>query len=568
MRRRTTVLLALLCAACVKQPPTLPPMQPGRPTVQPYQVKTVMLNDSISPAELARRVAQFAPATYDYNDAALAPWEKQVLARLVQATDVINEIYWLQEHPDLPAWRKQLAQQDGPGQQAALQYFDIMAGPWDRLNNDQPFLNVGPRPPGAGFYPLDMSKQELESYIASHPGDKDALTGYFTVVRRDPGNPGHLVAAPYSVAYAPQLQRAATLLREAADLSQNATLSDFLRKRADAFLSNDYYASDVAWMDIAGSHIEPTIGPYEVYDDELFGYKAAFESFISVADPAASAELDNLKSHMRELETKLPIDEKYKNPNRSFESPIRVVDVAYTGGEARNGIQTIAYNLPNDERVVAQKGSKKVMLRNVMRAKFDKILIPIANELMDPALTAQIEFKPWFTNVLMHELAHGLGPQGVNKTLKDRYSALEECKADVTGLYNMGVLAQDGLYSADFVRKAYIGHIADLFRGTRFGTGDAHGTANLIQLNWYAEKGAIHRDAASGKFVADLDAIVRLDRDLANEILTIEATGDYDRAGRLLAAYGTTVRPEMQAALASLKDVPVDVAPVFVKAKP
>ena len=558
-----SLLLAATLAACAP-PPQVPVPEPQTPPIfTPHSGVVPMLNDSITPDQMAQRVAQFAPATLSYNAAILAPWEKQVLEKLVQASDVLNEIYRVQVHPRLPAWRAQLAAQEGAGKQAALEYFDIMAGPWDRLRDNQPFLEVGPMPPGGGFYPLDLSKQEFESYVAAHPAEKAALAGYFTVIKRDVTDRNKLTAIPYSQAYRPQLERAAILLREAAALSQNPSLADFLRKRADAFLSNAYYASDVAWMDITGSRIEPTIGPYEVYDDVLFGYKAAFESFITVADPAASAQLEGLKSHMRELEARLPMDDKYKNTNRSFQSPIRVVDLVYNSGEARNGIQTIAFNLPNDERVIAEKGSKKVMLRNVMQAKFDKILLPIAAVVLPAETTSQIAFQPWFSNVLMHELAHGLGPQGVNKTLKERHSALEEAKADVTGLHNIGVLAERGVYNADFVRKAYLGHAADLFRSVRFGSADAHGQAGLIQFNWLLERNAIRYDDGSAKFSVDYDAYVKANRELATEILTIQATGDYDRAGRLIEKYGRTVPAALQQAIAGLSGVAVDINPVF-----
>ncbi|HEX6065842.1 MAG TPA: hypothetical protein VFZ04_16535, partial [Longimicrobiales bacterium] len=439
--------MMMVLAAC--SGPTRQVAQPvpaATPAAQPAQVNTVpLLVDSISAEAIAARVAQFAPATLDFDDRALAPWEKQVLAKLVEASQVMHEIFTIQASPQNPAWRAQLAAQQGTGKQAALDYFDIMVGPWDRLTHDEPFLEVGPRPAGAGYYPPDMTKQEFEAFLAANAAQKDALTGYFTVITRDQADRRQLVPVPYAQFYAQPLQRAAALLREAASLSQNASLKDFLSKRADAFLSNDYYASDVAWMDISNSRVEPTIGPYEVYEDLLFGYKAAFESFITVADSAASAELDNLKGQMKNLEASLPMPDQYKSVNRSFESPIRVVDVVYSAGDARRGVQTIAFNLPNDERVIEQKGSKKVMLRNVMRAKFEKILTPISQTVLSSELAAQVEFQPWFINVLMHELAHGLGPQGVNKTLKDLHSALEEAKADVTGLHNLSVLAEKGV---------------------------------------------------------------------------------------------------------------------------
>ena len=566
--KRKLLVLATLLAACgggkrVVLQPTQPPA--GAPTAPAGAPATVpMLVDTISAEDIAARVAQFAPARLDYDAATLQPWEKQVLARLVEASRIMHDIYTVQVSPQNPAWRAQLEAQEGEGKEAALQYFDIMVGPWDRLAHDEPFLEVGPKPPGAGYYPTDMTKEEFEAFVAANPAQKDALTSYFTVITRDAADRRKLVPVPYSQFYREHLEKAAALLREAADLSQNASLSDFLRKRADAFLSNDYYESDLAWMDITGSRIEPTIGPYEVYEDHLFGYKAAFESFITVADPAASAELDNLKSQLKDLEARLPMPDEYKNVNRGFESPIRVVDVVYSAGDARRGVQTIAFNLPNDERVIEAKGSKKVMLRNVMHAKFDKILTPIARTVLRPELAQQVEFQPWFINVLMHELAHGLGPQGVNKTLKERYSALEEAKADVVGLHNLTVLAERGMYTNDFVRKAFIAHLGDLFRATRFGTSEAHGKANLIQFNYYMDKGALRYDVTTNLFSADLDAVIRLNRELATEILTIQAMGDYERAGRFIAAYGTNVRPEMRTAIARLNSVPVDIKPEHV----
>lgn len=569
--KKTLSFTALLLAAC--SGPTRQVVQPipAPTTARPVQVNTVpMLVDSISAEEIAARVAQFAPATLDFDDRTLSASEKQVLAKLVEASQVLHDLYTVQVAPQNPSWRAQLAGQTGEGKEAALEYFDIMVGPWDRLQHDEAFLEVGPRPAGAGFYPQDMTKQEFEAYLAAHPAEKDALTGYFTVITRDQADRKKLVPVPYSTFYAQPLARAAALLREAASLSENATLKDFLNQRAAAFLSNDYYASDVAWMDIANSRVEPTIGPYEVYEDHLFGYKAAFESFITVADPSASAELDNLKNQLKDLESKLPMPDQYKNVNRGFESPISVVDVVYSAGDARRGVQTIAYNLPNDERVVEEKGSKKVMLRNVMHAKFDKILVPISQTVLTSELAAQVEFQPWFINVLMHELAHGLGPQGVNKTLKERYSSLEEAKADVTGLHNLSVLADKGVYSQEFVRKAYIAHLGDLFRATRFGTSEAHGKANLIQFNYYMEKGALEYDNTTNRFRANLDDIKRYNRELATEILTIQALGDYERAGQLIAQYGTEVRPELRTAIARLNQVPVDIKPehaVFEKMK-
>jgi hypothetical protein len=527
-----------------------------------------MLAEGITPEEIERRVTQFAPAPIDFDDAALEPWEKQVLARLVEASDLMHEIFTLQVSPRNPEWRARLESATGAGSDAARAYFDIMVGPWDRLDHDKPFLDVGPKPAGAGYYPADLTAEQFENWLRSHPEDRQQFTGYFTVIRRDKGN---LVSIPYSVEYRSHLEKAAALLREAAALSRNESLSRYLEARAAAFLSNDYFQSDMAWMDL-DSRVEPTIGPYEVYEDRLMGYKAAFESFITVADDAASEELARLKDQMRDLERQLPIDDRHKNLDRGFESPIRVVDVVYTAGDTRAGVQTIAFNLPNDERVREAKGSKKVMLRNVMRAKFERILIPIADAMLTPEARAALEFRPWFINVLMHELAHGLGPGNitlpsgvrttVNQALREHYSSIEEAKADVTGLHNLTVLARKGLYGDDFVRRAFLGHFADLFRSVRFGANEAHGQSALIQLNYFVERGAVTYDEASGRYAADVDRLIAANRDLARELLTLQAEGDYDAAARWLADYGT-LRPETQAALGRLDGLPVDIRPQY-----
>ncbi len=516
-------------------------------------------------AALEAKVADFAPAEIAFDEAALTEWEKAVLARLVQASEIMHQLFARQVSRRNPEWQAQVAAR-GENDPAAV-YYDIMVGPWDRQSEQAPFLDVGPKPAGAGYYPEDMTKEEFKAWLAAHPDQEEAFESPFTVIERRGDS---LVAIPYSEAYGPELKKAAKLLREAASLSQNASLSDYLNSRAESFLSNDYYPSDMAWMDIAGTRIEPTIGPYEVYEDNLFGYKAAFESFVTVADSAASAELDRLKGELRILEENLPEPPQYRNLDRGFESPMRVVDVVYSAGDTRAGVQTLAFNLPNDERVRESKGSKKVMLRNVSHAKFDKILEPIARQVLDPAMLDEVQFQPWFTSSLMHELAHGLGPGfitrdgeriTVNQALQDRYSAIEEAKADVVGLYNLTVLHERGLYDDDFVRAAFVSKLPDLFRGVRFGAGEAHGKANLVQFNWMLEHGALAFDDA-GKITGELPAMEAAVKSLATEILTLEAEGDYDRAGRLLDAYGH-LTPEIEAAVQRIGDVPVDIRPVY-----
>lgn len=528
------------------------------------------LAPGVTAADLERRLERFAPARIDFDASGLEAWEKNVLETLVRASDVVHELFLLQVSPENLEWRRALvvAREDAQSD-AAYRYFEVMAGPWDRLEEDAPFLGVGPKPEGAGYYPPDLTRDEFEAWLREHPEDRQAFTDYFTRIEREHGM---LVAVPYSVAYGERLERAAALLREAAAASENATLSRYLNERAASFLSNDYYPSDMAWMDIGGTRIEPTIGPYEVYEDRLFGYKAAFESFVTVADSAASAELEELKGYLRELEMSLPIERRYMNLARGFESPIRVVDVVYTAGDTRAGVQTIAFNLPNDERVREAKGSKKVMLRNVSHAKFDAILEPIARAVLEPELAATVEFRPWFTNVLMHELSHGLGPgtvttpagerTTVSQALREHYPAMEEAKADVTGLHSLTVLSERGLYSDAFVRQAFLSHLADMFRAVRFGAQEAHGKASLVEFNYLREAGAIGYDASSGTFSADLDVLIEANRELASRILTLQARGDYAAAAAFLNRYGT-LRPEMRAALGRLDEVPVDIRPIY-----
>ncbi len=521
------------------------------------------LVEGITMDELEARVADFAPAEITFDETALVDWEKAVLAKLVEASDIMHELFARQVAQRNPEWAARMAGRDD----AAAEYYRIMVGPWDRQADMAPFLDVGPKPEGAGYYPADLTRDEYEAWLEANPEDRASFESPFTVIRREGDG---LVAIPYSEFYGQELVEAAALLDDAAELSENPSLSAYLESRARSFLSDDYYPSDVAWMDILGTKIEPTIGPYEVYEDQLLGLKAAFESFVTIADAEASAELDTLKSSLRTLEENLPIPDRYKNLDRGFESPMRVVDVVYTAGDTRAGVQTIAFNLPNDERVRAEKGSKKVMLRNVSQAKFDGILVPIAESILDPGMLADLAFQPWFTSVLMHELAHGLGPgyitvdgerTTVNAVLKERYSAIEEAKADVVGLHNLTVLRDRGLYSDDFVRAAFVGELPDLFRSIRFGATEAHGRANLIQFNWLWEQGAISFDE-DGMITADIGAMEDAVRSLATEVLTLQAEGDYERAGEILEEYGV-MRPEIEDAVERLETVPVDIRPRY-----
>ena len=487
-------------------------------------------------SDTPQRLAQLPRTTIDYDRSLLDEKDKQVVAKLIEATKAIDELYWRQVSEENPAWRADLKKQASRSalDKAAYEYFLANKGPWDRLKENEPFVGTKKKPAGAAFYPEDMTKEELEKYVAAHPKQKEELEGLFTVVRRDGTN---LVAVPYSAFYRDHLEQAAKAMREAAALTTNASLKRFLTTRADAFFSNDYRESDMAWMDLDGP-IEVVIGPYEVYEDDLFNYKASFESFVTIVDKPESAKLASYARALPEMESNLPEPEQYKNKNRGAESPIKVVQEIYTGGEAREGVQTAAFNLPNDEVVREKKGSKKVLLKNVMDAKFRQTGKPIALRVLDPSIVNLLTFDAYFNHTLFHELSHGLGPGlimingervEVRKPLKELYSTIEECKADVLGVWNILFAQNHKLLSSFDERQLFATYVGLMFRGTRFGIAEAHGRGTAVQWNWLREKGAV-KPAAGGRFTVDFANARDAVRSLATELLTIEATGDYARA--------------------------------------
>lgn len=517
-----------------------------------------------------QRLAQFTPVTLSFDPSLLDDDQRRVVRELVEASRQLDDIFMRQ------AWRGNaravsvVPLDDSPESAAVREYYRIMYGPWDRLDGEEPFIEgVGDKPHGAGFYPENMTRQEFEDWIAAHPEDEAAFKAGTTVIERD--SDGGLVAVPYHEAYGRSLETAAEHLLAAAERAINPSLREFLARRAGAFLSDDYYDSEVAWIRLSDNLIEPTIGPYENYEDKLFGYKISYESFIGLKDPAESERLAGLVSNLPALEEALPIPDEHKYLDRSFTSPISVVTLIYAAGETAAGIQTTAFNLPNDPRVREREGSKKVMLRNVIDAKFETILRPIAAEVLVAEQASKISGDPYFTRVLMHELAHGLGPDYVTaqpdlttrQALKDRYAPLEEAKADAVGTHSLRVLGERGVYDEAFLEEVYIDHVADMFRCVRFGVTEAHGLGCLNQFNFLRERGAITYDQASGRFAADLDVFPVAMAQLSHIYLMLQATGDYDGAGAFIERFGT-ISPEMKDALDRLTTtVPVDIRPTY-----
>jgi hypothetical protein len=523
--------------------------------------------------ELNRLQAQYAPVDLAVDVSALKESERRALARLVQAARLMDAVFLRQRWAGNASLLLQLASSETPLGRAQLRYFLTNRGPWDALEHHRPFLpGVPEKPAGANFYPADATKEQLAAWEASLPPEQRALaTGFFTTVKRAPD--GGFTLVPYSEAYQGELTLAVALLREAASLTTQPTLKAFLQKRADAFLSNDYYASDVAWMELDAS-IEPTIGPYEVYEDDWFNAKAAFEAFITVRDEAASAKLARFGAELQALENALPLEDRFKNAKLGALAPIRVVNSLFSSGDGNHGVQTAAYNLPNDERVVKEKGSKRVMLKNVQEAKYQKTLLPIAKVALTAADQPLVSFDAFFTHILMHELMHGLGPHNiqvgsrattVRAELQDSYSALEEAKADISGLWALQELVDRGVVDKAMEKSMYVTYLASAFRSLRFGLADAHGKGVALQVNWLLDAGA-YRVGNDGRFSVVAAKVKDAVRSLTQEILSIQATGDSGRARALLQKMGV-VRPEVKRVLDRLLNVPVDISPRFTSAE-
>ena len=524
-------------------------------------------------ARLAQMTARFAPTEISADLSKLSPNDRKVLAKLVEASQIIDGIFLRQLWSGNPSMLLDLAGDQSPAGRARLHYFLINKGPWSNLDHNEPFvLGAPPKPEGAGFYPPDASKAEIETWIKSLPAaEQERARGFFTVVHRRADR--KLTLTPYNIEYEGELTQAAALLREAAEAATEPTLKKFLTTRADAFLSNDYYPSDIAWMELT-SAIEPTIGPYEVYNDEWFNYKAGFESFITVLDETESAKLRKFSAELQDIENHLPIDRKYRNPKIGAVSPMVVVNEIFCAGDANHGVQTAAYNLPNDERVTREKGSKRVMLKNVQDAKFAKTLVPIARIILSPNDQRDLSFEAFFTHIVVHELMHGLGPHDVTsggqkttvrQALKDAYSALEEAKADISGLFAIQYMIDKGVLPKSLERPLYTTYLASSFRTIRFGTSEAHGLGMAVQFNYLLDHGAF-TVAADGTFAVNPEKIRSGVEGLTREIMTLQAEGSYEKAKALTARLGI-VRPEVQRALDKMGNIPIDIEPKFTTAE-
>lgn len=515
----------------------------------------------------------FVPVEISADLSGLPGSERDALAHIVDAARVMDGLFLEQVWAGNPSMLLSLLNNQSATGVARLNFFLLNKGPWSRIENDRRFVPGAPeKPAGANFYPVDATRNEVAAWFDQLDGPaRREATGFFTTIRRR--SDGGFSIVPYSVEYQGPLTLAAEHLRAAARATTQPTLRRYLESRATAFASNEYYDSDVAWLELDAS-IEPTIGPYEVYEDEWFNYKAAFEAFVTLTDERDTANLARFGTQLQSLEDTLPIEPAFRNPALGVLAPIRVVNVVFTAGDANSGVQTAAFNLPNDERVLREKGSKRVMLKNVQEAKFQQVLSPIARTVLTASDQREVSFDAFFTHILMHELMHGLGPSTitvdgrdttVRQELRETYSPIEEAKADVSGLWALHQLIDRGEVEASLARSMYSTFLASTFRSIRFGINEAHGQGVAIQLNTFLDTGAVTVNA-DGRFTVDHSRIRSAVTDLTTELMTIQTRGDVGAAETLLKTRGV-VRPEVQRALDRLSGIPIDIEPRYITAE-
>jgi hypothetical protein len=509
---------------------------------------------------MQQKLAKYTTVRLTVDTAALTANERRMIPILIDAAKAMDEVFWLQAYGDRDGLLRSIIDPE------AQRFVEINYGPWDRLDEERAFIpDVGEKPKGANFYPRDMTDAEFQAAVAESPERAAALKNLYTLVRREPG--GKLVTVPYHEAYPEQVRRAVAKLREAAPLAEQSSLRRYLELRASALESDEYQPSDLAWMDMKDNTIDFVVGPIETYEDQRYGYKAAHEAFVLIKDRAWSARLARYATFLPALQEGLPVAAELKREKPGTDSDLNAYDAVYYAGQANAGAKTIAINLPNDEQVQLEKGTRRLQLKNAMRAKFDKILMPIARELLVEEQLGRVKFDAFFANVMFHEVAHGLGIKNtingrgtVRTALKEKASALEEGKADVLGLYMVTALNARGELPGEDVRDNFVTFLASLFRSVRFGGADAHGRANIAQFNFLQRRGAITREGRSGRYKVNFDKMQPALDELSSRILTLQGKGDYEGVVAFEAEFGT-IGPELKRDLDRLaaRGIPVDI---------
>ena len=531
-RRLLPLCLLLALAGCSSSHDAAPIAPVSKEELAPAPASTAPAATTSAAAgaavgTVAQHLASYAPVKLDADLSAFSKRQKKMIALLVEAADSMNAIYWRQSWGDKDALLSRISDP------ATREFAQLNYGPWDRLNNDKPFVKgIDERPPGAQFYPADMTREQFDQ---SPLKDKSSL---YTLLRRDAQ--GQLITVPYHEAYKAELQKAAGLLREAAKLAQDAGFRKYLTLRADALLDDNYQPSDMAWMDMKKNPIDIVIGPIETYEDQLYGYKASYESYVLIKDQAWSAKLARFAKYLPELQRGLPVPDRYKEEKPGSDADLNAYFAVYYGGDANAGAKTIAINLPNDEQVQLKKGTRRLQLENVMKAKFDTIMLPIGKLLIADDQQQNLTFDAFFQNTMFHEVAHGLGikqtldgKNTVRKALKDQASSFEEGKADVLGLYMVVKLAEKGELDKTKLMDNYVTFLAGILRSVRFGASDAHAQANMVRFNFFKQQGAFTRDDKTGRYRVDFDKMTAAMTALSTKLLTIQGDGDYDAARQL-----------------------------------
>jgi hypothetical protein len=530
------------------------------------RVQSVARNLDIAP-NLMEELAKFKPVQMPFDPAQLTDREQQMLGKLIEACQDLESIYWRQSDPEGLKLYRVLAGRITPQDIALRRFLRINGSRFDLINNDAPFVGTAPRPPGRELYPSDLTREEFDRYIAAHPAEKAALYDPWTVIRR---KGDALEAIPYHVAYKQLIDPAAQALRDAADLSDDPAFAKFLRLRADALQSDQYFDSDIAWVSLVNPKFDVIFAPYETYLDDFLGVKTSYGAAILVRNEEESRKLDVFQKYVPEIQDSLPIPAEDRPSKRGLFSPMEVMDAPYRAGDLRHGYQAVADNLPNDPRIHEQKGSKKIFFKNFMDARVNYIILPIAQRLLRADEAALASADGYLASTMMHEISHGLGPafarksgrkQDIREAIGPTYSGLEEAKADVVGLYGLKWLVDRGDLPKEKLNGYYASEVAGIFRTVRFGVAEAHGRAEIMEFNFYFERGAIARDAASGLYAIDFKRMPDAVAALGKELLLQEATGDRARVEAWFAKYGA-IPPDLAKSLEAASDVPVDIDPI------
>ena len=548
---------------------------PARTTAQPKKPRFMIgsaakagapANLKVVP-DLDQRLAKFRPVQMPFRAAGLSARERQMVRKLVEACSYLESIYWRQSDPEGLSLYQSLASSTNPRDVKLRRYLKINASRFDLLDDNKPFVGTDPMPLGRGFYPANLTRDQVEQYVKEHPDQKAAIYDQFTIVR---WHKGKLEAVPYHIYYRAFLEPAAKVLQAAATLSQDAAFAKFLRLRADALLSDDYFPSDLAWLELKNPRFDIIFAPYETYLDSLLGVKGSYGAAVLVRNQRESKKLELFEKYVPDIQDALPLAAEDRPSKHGLQTPMEVMDAPFRAGDLTHGYQAVADNLPNDPRVHEQKGSKKLFFKNFMDARVNYVILPVARKLMEPEQAAKVTGEGYLLGTIMHEICHGLGPAfartpagkvSIRESIGPQLSGLEEAKADATGMFGLKWMVDHGALPKEKLEEYYASYVGGLFRTVRFGTAEAHGQAEMMEFNYLSERGAIRRNA-NGRYAVDYDKIPGAVADLTKELLEIEATGDRQRAENWFKKY-REMPEDLKVSLKATSDIPVDVDPVF-----